>query len=175
VPSDSPGYVHVYTGDGKGKTTAALGLAIRAAGYDRRTYIGQFMKGQEYGELVAVENIPQITIVQYGDPGCIRKEEVTEKHVDQAVRGLELARKEMLSRKHDIIVLDEVNVAIWFDLLTESAVIDLIAERPADVELVLTGRRAPQAIIEMADLVSDMTEVKHYYEQGVIARKGIEF
>jgi len=175
MTDDVNGCVHVYTGDGKGKTTAAIGLAVRAAGHDRWTYIGQFMKGQEYGELVALEQLPQVTIEQYGDEGCIGKDEVTESHVRHAVAGLARARVAMLSGRHDIVVLDEVNVALWFGLLTEDAVMSLIDERPAAVELVLTGRRAPQSLIDRADLVTEMNEAKHYYNDGVVARKGIEY
>ena len=170
----SRGYVHIYTGDGKGKTTAAIGLAVRAAGHDCWTYIGQFMKGQKYGELTALAELPQVTVEQYGDEGCIRKENVTEVHVSHAVAGLARAREAMLSGKYDIIVLDEVNVALWFGLLTEDAVLSLIDERPPLVELVLTGRRAPQSLVVRADLVTEMKEVKHYYQDGVVARKGIE-
>ena len=169
------GLVIVYTGDGKGKTTAAIGLAVRAAGHDRWTYIGQYMKGQHYGELTALEHIPQISVEQYGDERCIRKDEVTETHIRNAEDGLERARAAMLSGRHDIVVLDEVNVAIWFGLLTEDAVLGLLDERPAGVELVLTGRRAPQALLDRADLVTEMVDIKHYYAEGVVARKGIEF
>lgn len=167
--------LQVYTGDGKGKTTAAIGLAIRAAGHDRRTYIGQFMKGREYGELTALGDLPLITIRQYGDPQCIRKEEVTAAHVAHAEAGLDRARTAMLSGRYDIVVLDEVNVALWFGLLTEAAVLSLLDERPPAVELILTGRRAPRAILDRADLVTEMTEVRHYYSAGVLARKGIEY
>jgi cob(I)alamin adenosyltransferase len=170
----SRGYVQVYTGDGKGKTTAALGLALRASGHGMRTYIGQFMKGQHYGELEALRDHPYVTIEQYGDVRCIRREEVTPEHVAQARRGLERAREAMLSGRYDIVVLDEVNVAIWFGLLTVEEVLAFLDEKPGEVELVLTGRRAPDPLIERADLVTEMREVKHYYQQGVGARKGIE-
>jgi cob(I)alamin adenosyltransferase len=169
------GYVHIYTGDGKGKTTAAIGLAVRASGHDRFTYIGQFMKGQHYGELTTLEDIPQVTIEQYGDEGCIRKDEITDKHIEHAVAGLARAREEMLSGRHDIVILDEVNVALWFGLLKTDEVLALLEERPAGVELVLTGRRAPQALLDRADLITEMVEVKHYYTEGVMARAGIEF
>jgi cob(I)alamin adenosyltransferase len=168
------GYVQVYTGDGKGKTTAALGLALRASGHGMRTYIGQFMKGQHYGELDALRDHPLITIEQYGDPRCIRREEVTPEHVAQAQRGLERAREALLSGRYDIVVLDEVNVAIWFGLLDVEQVLALLDQRPERVEVILTGRRAPQELVERADLVTEMREVKHYYQQGVIARDGIE-
>ena len=172
---NADGRVQVYTGDGKGKTTAAIGLSVRAAGHDRRTYIGQFMKGQTYGELAALQHLPQVTVEQYGDPRCIRKEEVTEKHIFDAASGLERARKAMLSGEYDLIVLDEVNVALWFGLLTEEAVLRFIDERPPELELVLTGRRAPNTILDRADLITEMLEVKHYYADGLLARKGIEF
>jgi cob(I)alamin adenosyltransferase len=175
MSNEQRGYVHVYTGDGKGKTTAAIGLAVRAAGHDRWTYIGQFMKGQQYGELESLEQLPQVTIEQYGDEGCIRKDDVTEEHVRHAEEGLERARAAMLSGRHDIVVLDEINVALWFGLLTEDAVLSLLDERPAGVELVLTGRCAPQVLLDCADLITDMVEVKHYYTSGVVAREGIEF
>ena len=168
------GYVQVYTGDGKGKTTAALGLALRASGHGLRTYVGQFMKGQPYGELDALRDHPHITIEQYGDVRCIRREEVTPEHVAQARRGLERARQAMLSGDYDVVVLDEVNVAIWFGLLDVEEVLTFLKQRPKQVELVLTGRRAPEELIRRADLVTEMREVKHYYQQGVGARSGIE-
>ncbi|MCP4539114.1 MAG: cob(I)yrinic acid a,c-diamide adenosyltransferase [Chloroflexi bacterium] len=170
----SQGYVQIYTGDGKGKTTAALGLALRATGHGMRTYIGQFMKGQPYGELDALRDHPLITIEQYGDIRCIRREEVTPEHIAQAQRGLEKARQAIQSGQYDIVVLDEVNVTVWFGLLTVEEVLAFLDERPAHVEVILTGRRAPQELIERADLVTEMREIKHYYEQGVPARKGIE-
>jgi cob(I)alamin adenosyltransferase len=170
----SRGYVQVYTGDGKGKTTAALGLALRAAGHGLRTYVGQFMKGQHYGELEALRDHPAITIEQYGDVRCIHREEVTPEHVAQAHRGLERARAAMLSGAYDLVVLDEVNVTIWFGLLDVEEVLALLDQRPEHVEVILTGRRAPQELIERADLVTEMRMVKHYYEHGVLARAGIE-
>ena len=168
------GYVQVYTGDGKGKTTAALGLALRASGRGMHTYIGQFMKGQDYGELDALRDDPTITIEQYGDVRCIRREEVTPEHVAQARRGLKRALEAMLAGRYAIVVLDEVNVTIWFGLLTVEEVLTFLDRRPDHVEVILTGRRAPQELIERADLVTEMREVKHYYEQNVMARKGIE-
>jgi cob(I)alamin adenosyltransferase len=170
----SKGYVQLYTGDGKGKTTASLGLALRASGRGLRTYIGQFMKGQKYGELEALRDHPLITLEQYGDPRCIRREEVTAEHVAQAHEGLERARAAMLSGDYDLVVLDEVNVSIWFGLLTTEEVLAFLDEKPEHVEVVLTGRRAPQDLIARADLVTEMREVKHYYQQGVMARVGIE-
>jgi cob(I)alamin adenosyltransferase len=168
------GYVQIYTGDGKGKTTAALGLALRAAGYGMHTYIGQFMKGHPYGELEALGAHPCITIEQYGDVDCIRQEEIMPEHVIRAHRGLERARQAMHSGRYDLVVLDEVNVALWYELVRVEEVLALLDDRPLNVEVILTGRRAPQQLIDRADLVTEMQEVKHYYQQGVMARQGIE-
>jgi cob(I)alamin adenosyltransferase len=167
-------FIQVYTGDGKGKTTAALGLAIRAAGHGIRTYIGQFMKGQPYGELIALRDHPSITIEQFGGAHCIRREEVTEEDRSRARAGLERATKAMLSRRYGIVVLDEINVALWFGLIPETELLDFLARRPGDVEVVLTGREATERLIREAHLVTEFKQVKHYYEQGVLARDGIE-
>ncbi len=166
--------VQVYTGDGKGKTTAALGLALRAAGHGLTTYMGQFMKGQSYGELEALRDPPLIRIEQYGGARCLRREEISGDDIASAKRGLERAREVMLSEKPDIVVLDEVNVALWFGLLSLSEVSTFLDERPESVEMVLTGRRAPAELVETADLVTEMVEVKHYYRRGVPARAGVE-
>ena len=174
MKSNLKGCIQIYTGDGKGKTTAALGVAIRAAGYGLRTYIGQFMKGQHYGEMTALRDNEYITIEQYGHIHCIRREEVTQQDIDLAEKGLVLALDAMLSRKYDIVVLDEINVAIWFGLLSVKQVMDFLNKRPENIEVILTGRRASQELIECADLVSEIKEVKHYYNQGIPARNGIE-
>lgn len=168
------GYIQIYTGDGKGKTTAALGLALRASGHGLKTYIGQFMKGQHYGELTALQAFPLIEIEQYGDVGCFRKHEVTPQHIAMAHEGLKRAARAILSDQYDVVILDEINVAIWFELITTEEVLELIKRRPDHLELILTGRRAPQALLDQADLVTEMREIKHYYTQGVEARKGIE-
>ena len=168
------GRVQLYTGDGKGKTTAALGLALRASGHGLRTYIGQFMKGQPSGEHAALRGNPYITVEQYGDVRCIRREQVTPEHRAAARRGLARARQAMLSGDYSIVVLDEVNVSVWFGLLNEDEVLAWLDERPPGLEVVLTGRRAPTGLIARADLVTEMVEVKHYYTQGIPAREGIE-
>ena len=169
------GYVHVYTGNGKGKTTAALGLALRAAGHGMYTYIGQFMKGQAYGEIKALKGNPYVTIEQFADDQClIRKRDVGEKHITQAHEGLQRCREAMLSREFQLVILDEVNVATWFGLLQEEELLEFLEKRPEDVELICTGRYAPECLIERADLVTEMRCVKHYYDQGVPARDGIE-
>ncbi len=168
------GFIQIYTGDGKGKTTAAVGLAIRAAGHGMKTYIGQFMKGRHYGELTSLQDHPLITIEQYGDVDCVTKETITQKHIDKAHRGLELAEKAILSGKYDIIVLDEINVAIWFGLLTTQSVLAVLEKRPENLEVILTGRRAAEKLIKIAGLVSEIKEVKHYYQRGIKARDGID-
>jgi cob(I)alamin adenosyltransferase len=168
------GQVQVYTGDGKGKTTAALGLAVRAAGHGLRTYIGQFMKGQPYGEIEALSGHPLITIEQYGGTHCVRREDVTAEDVTRARRGLAQGLAAMLSGRYAIVVLDEVNVAVWFGLLSTEEVLAFLGRRPTAVEVVLTGRRAPAEVMARAGLVTEMREVKHYYHAGVPARDGIE-
>jgi cob(I)alamin adenosyltransferase len=176
------GLVHVYTGDGKGKTTAALGLALRAAGHGLRTYIGQFMKGREYGELAAPALLgndaagrPLLTIEQYGKASFLRAEEVGEQDIRQTREGLRRAVAAMHEGGYDVVVLDEANVALYFGLLSVQEVVDVIEHKPPQVELVLTGRRAPEAILERADYVTVMQELKHPYERGIQAREGIEF
>jgi cob(I)alamin adenosyltransferase len=167
--------VQVYTGDGKGKTTAAFGLVVRASGHGMKSYVAQFMKGQNYGELQALENDPHITIEQFGDKQCIRRDQVTEEHRVQARAGLTKAREAMLAGSYNIIVLDEINVAVWFGLLAVQDLLDLLDDRPDSVELVFTGRRAPEQLVERAHLVTEMKPVKHYYDEGLVARPGIEY
>jgi cob(I)alamin adenosyltransferase len=170
------GYIQVYTGNGKGKTTAALGLAFRAMGYGLKTYIGQFMKGRRYSELNAVKMVSKyITAEQYGKTDFTQvKEHPDTEDVKIAKTGLAKAREVMLSRKYDIIVLDEINTAYFFHLITVNEMLDFIKDKPDGVELIFTGRYAPQKLIDAADLVTEMVEVKHYYKNGTISRKGIE-
>jgi len=170
------GYIQVYTGNGKGKTTAALGLALRAAGYGRRVYFGQFLKGQNYGELISVRKLaPLITIEQFGRKGFIHvTENPDDEDIARAKKGLQTCLKAMLSRKYSIIVFDEINVALRFHLLSEKEVHDVLDQKPEEVEVVLTGRYAPPSLIKRADLVTEMKEKKHYYAKGVRARLGIE-
>ena len=168
------GQVQVYTGTGKGKTTAAIGLAIRAAGYGLRSFIGQFMKGTHYGEHVALRAIPEITIEQFEDETCLRREDVAELHRQQARTGLARCREIMHNNAYDLIVLDEINVAIWFGLVSGQEVLAFVEEKLKNVELILTGRYAPQAIVSRADLVTEMKAVKHYFDTGLLARDGIE-
>ena len=170
------GFIQIYTGNGKGKTTAAIGLAVRAAGHGMKSYIVQFMKDHPYGEIESLKRLSEwITLEQFGnDEFVLKREHPDRKDIEVAERGLVRAREKMLDGEYDIIVLDEVCVAIYFRLLKVSEVLELIKEKPEDVELILTGRYCPQELFEKADLVTDMKEVKHYYQKGIIARKGIE-
>lgn len=169
------GYVHVYTGNGKGKTTAAFGLALRAASAGFSVYICQFLKGMANGECETLNFLPDnITLKQCGhssfvDPVCPKQSDS-----ERAVSALLEAHSVMTSGLYDMIILDEINVAMLFQLIDVQNVLNMIAEKPAHMELVLTGLGAPPEIIEVADLVTDMREVKHYYHDGVTARKGIE-
>ena len=170
------GYIQVYTGNGKGKTTAALGLALRAAGHGLKTYIGQFIKGQTYGELSSVKNLtPLITIEQFGRKGFIHvTKDPDEEDIQRAHKGLKKCLGALLSQKYRIIILDEINVAVHFNLLTEKDVQTFLDKKPENVEVILTGRYAPESFIKRADLVTEMKEIKHYYAEGVQARDGIE-
>lgn len=168
------GYVQVYTGNGKGKTTAAFGLAFRAVGAGLRVFIAQFVKNKKYSEIKAVERLGDaITLRQYGR-GDFIKRRPDEADMRAARDGLKEIREIMLSGRYDIIILDEINIATYYNLLSVEDLLAFIESRPDHVELVLTGRKADPRIIEAADLVTEMVEIKHYYHQGVKARVGIE-
>jgi cob(I)alamin adenosyltransferase len=167
-------YVHVYTGDGKGKTTAAMGLALRAAGAGLKVYFGQFMKKFDYSEILALKRFSdQITVVQFGTGHYVIGNPAPE-DVEAARLGLEHIEAALHSGQYNMVIADEANVAVSCNLLKEEDVMALIRGKPASVELVLTGRRATANIIAAADLVTEMKAVKHYYTNGVTARKGIE-
>jgi cob(I)alamin adenosyltransferase len=170
------GYVQVYTGNCKGKTTAALGLAFRAMGRGLKTYIGQFMKGQHYGELEAAKMVhPYITIEQYGKDTFIHVQNPPhEEDWQMAHEGLVKAQEAMLSGKYDIIVFDEITTAHYFHLISTQEMLNIIKNKPDGLELIFTGRYAPSELLATADLVTEMVEVKHYYQKGVVARDGIE-
>jgi cob(I)alamin adenosyltransferase len=174
--SEFRGYVQVYTGGGKGKTTAALGLALRAAGHGYRTYFGQFLKARPSGETKAARRLaPLLTIEKFGRRGFVRPGRTPDgEDVDRARKGLARCLKAMLSGRYRIVVLDEVNVALSLGLLAARDVLALLDRRPADVEVVLTGRGAPPALLGRADLVTEMKPRKHYSDKGVKARAGIE-
>jgi cob(I)alamin adenosyltransferase len=168
------GYVHVYTGNGKGKTTASLGLALRAAGAGMTVYIGQFIKNADYNEIKALARFAdQITLEQYGR-GCFIYGTPCDADIEAARTGLRIIRQALISGAYHLVIADEINVAFGCGLLDEADLLDFIEARPPAVELVLTGRGAPQAVIERADLVTEMREIKHYYQRGILAREGIE-
>ncbi len=170
------GFVQIYTGNGKGKTTAAIGQAVRAAGYGLKTYIAQFMKEYPYNELNSLKHLKDwITIEQFcGDDFVYRKELPDKTEIDKARRGLAKAKAKMLSGNFDIIILDEICVSIYFGLFNDEEVLTFIKQKPDSVELILTGRYCPDKLLERADLVTEMKEIKHYYQDGVLSRKGIE-
>jgi cob(I)alamin adenosyltransferase len=170
------GMIQVYTGNGKGKTTAALGLALRAVGCKLQVCMVQFMKGGgPYGEHLAAELLsPGLTIIPFGREGWVNRDNPDPEDRYIATKALKCGAEASTSGSYDMVILDEVNGAVAFGLLTVEEVLDLIRSKPEHVELVLTGRNADQRIIERADLVTEMREIKHYYKAGVPARTGIE-
>ena len=170
------GLVQIYTGDGKGKSTAAIGQAVRAAGFGLKTYIAQFMKEYPYNELSSLKHLKNwITIEQFcGDEFVYKKELPGEEELSKAKEGLQTATEKMLGGEYDLIILDEAIVSIYFKLIKTEELIEIIKLKPEKVELILTGRYCPDELIELADLVTEMKEVKHYYQKGIKSRKGIE-
>jgi cob(I)alamin adenosyltransferase len=169
------GYVQVYTGDGKGKTTAALGLVMRALGQKLRPAVLQFMKSDpSWGEIVTLARLG-VTVRQCGLDHWVIKGEASEEDLAAAAAGFAAARELVESGEYDLVVLDELVTAVFFELVSLDSVLAMMATKPAGVELVLTGRRAPQELIAAADLVTEMRPLKHYYDAGVEARPGIEF
>jgi len=170
------GYIQVYTGDGKGKTTAALGLAMRASGAGMRVYIGQFIKDFAYSEILTLKKLePSICVEQYGK-GCGFVYQAADKtaHIAAAREGLEKGLEALKSGRYDVVILDEINVAAQLGLLEDGAILNLMDQKPEGTELILTGRNASTEVMERADLVTEMKEIKHYYNDGVEARLGIE-
>ena len=176
MPESFKGLIQIYTGDGKGKTTAALGLALRAAGRGLLVYFGQFLKGRQTGEIIAAERLfPFLNIAQFGRKGFVVVEEGrAEEDASLARAGLEACRKAMLSGLYSLVVLDEVCVAVELGLLAEKDVLDFLDAKPEGVEIVLTGRGATPALLARAGLVTEMKALKHYADEGIRARMGIE-
>jgi len=170
------GLIQVYTGDGKGKTSAAFGLALRAVGRDLKVYVIQFIKGGfDYGELYVVERLPNFSLKAFGRGKFITDFPPTEDDVKLAKEAFELAKEVVSGGEHDVVVLDEINVALHLKLIETEEVVDLIRRKPKHVELILTGRYAPSEVVELADLVTEMKDVKHPFTKGVSPRKGIDY
>ncbi|MFO7888098.1 MAG: cob(I)yrinic acid a,c-diamide adenosyltransferase [Eubacteriales bacterium] len=168
------GYVQVYTGNGKGKTTAAFGLAVRALCAGKRVYIGQFVKDMKYSETKLTEHFENISIEQLGR-GCFVFEDPKKEDIDAAVEGLKKIEKILSQGDFDVVILDEVTIAIYFKLFSTFDLINTLKKRQKNIEVVITGRYAEKAVVEYADLVTEMKEIKHYYsEKGVLSRKGID-
>lgn len=167
------GYIQLYTGNGKGKTTAALGITLRCLCAGNKVFFGQFMKGQDYSELKAVSYFERLTMKQFGTPSFVNGKP-SDIDLAQAKEGFEVIKEALLSGLYDMVVFDEVNTALHFGLLEIDAVLDLLDQKPGKTEVILTGRYAPQALLDRADLVTEMKEIKHYYQAGVPARVGIE-
>ena len=170
------GLIQVFTGNGRGKTSAALGSVLRAAGHGFRVFIVFFMKGKyPYGEFKSLTGLPDVEVASFGLRCLVDPNNVNPEEIKQAELALKTAREAVLSGKYDMVVLDEVNVAVYFKLITLDDVLKLNEEKPAELDLILTGRYAEAAVIERADLVTEMMKVKHPFDRGVKARKGIEY
>lgn len=166
--------IQVYTGSGKGKTTAAIGLAVRASGAGLKVFIGQFCKGRNYSELNELKKIKKIEVEQFGR-ACFISKKPTCKDIKSAKSGLEKIRKILTKGAYNLIILDEINFALKTKLIKLEEILEIIKETPKNIEVVLTGRYAPIEIVKNADLVSEIKEVKHYYKKGIKARRGIEY
>jgi len=170
------GLILVYTGNGKGKTTAALGQALRAIGHGKKVLMIQFMKGRKYGEVLCAEKyLPDLTFCQCGLDSFVMKGKPAPVDIELARQGLETASHEIASNRYQMIILDEINVAMDFKLIPVEDVIRLLKSKPPGLDMVLTGRNAPPEIVEIADMVSEVKEIKHHYNQGVKDRAGIEY
>jgi len=167
------GYIQIYTGNGKGKTTASLGLAIRAAGAGLKVYIVQFLKQGDYSEIKALSKFENITVKQYG-LGKFVKGKPSDDDILAGAEGYLKLCEILKQNKHDVVIAEEGNVAVMYNLISEKELLELMDMKPDNVELVITGRGATDTVIEKADLVTEMKEIKHYFKQGVTARVGIE-
>lgn len=168
------GQIHIYTGNGKGKTTAALGLSLRAVCAGKKVFFGQFIKGMDYSELKAVEYLPGFDMRQFGRD-CFIYNEPKEEDILAAKEGLKVCKEIIKTGDYDLVVLDELNIALYYKLFSVKEVIEILEQRAEKVEIIITGRYASKELIDLADLVTEMKEIKHYYKNGLEARKGIEF
>lgn len=170
------GQVQIYIGDGKGKTTAAIGLAVRAVGAGKKIYIGQFIKDMEYHEISVLKNLPNISIELYGSgDGCFIDRTPQKKDIDAANNAVTKALQAVSSGKYDVVILDEINIAHTLKLVTTQQMLEIIDKKSESTELIFTGRNCPKEVMDKADLVTEMKEIKHYYAtKGLLARDGIE-
>lgn len=168
------GMVQVYTGAGKGKTTAALGAALRAIGAGYKVFLAQFVKGKIYHELSVISEIDNFDYVQYGR-GCFIEAEPTAEDILAAQKGLQHVEELLIKGDYGLIILDEALIAVYFKLFSTKDLLQTIAKRARGVEVIITGRYAEEALMKEADLVTEMQEIKHYFQQGVAARKGFEY
>jgi cob(I)alamin adenosyltransferase len=170
------GLVQIFTGDGKGKTSAAVGAVIRALGHGLKVYVGFFMKGDyPSGERDILSQLPNVTMESFGVGGFVDRADIKAEEKEQAKRGLAAASKAVLSGNYDLVVLDELNLAVAWNLVELDEVLKLIDGKPEGVELILTGRQADSRLIQSADLVTEMLKIKHPYDEGIKAREGIEY
>ena len=170
------GFVYIFTGAGKGKTSAALGTVFRASGHGLRVYITYFMKGAyTYGERSILSKLPNVNMASFGQRELIDKANIKPEEIEQARQALATSREAMLSGNYDLVVLDEVNLAVAWKLVELDEVIKLITDKPKNVELILTGRKADTKLVQLADVVTEMLKIKHPYDKGVMARKGIDY
>jgi cob(I)alamin adenosyltransferase len=178
-PSPPPlrkGLVQLFTGDGKGKTSAAIGAVVRALGHGLRVYMALFMKGDyPYGERKILSGLSGVTLESFGTRQFIDPDNIKPEEIEQAKRALAAARQAMLSGEYDLVVLDEVNLAVAFNLLRVNEVLALIEAKPEGVELILTGRQADRELVRVADLVTECLKIKHPYDSGVGGREGFEY
>ncbi len=170
-----PGLIMVFTGDGKGKTTAAVGQAVRALGHGFKVYMIHFMKGRDYGEFLATANMANLTLVRAGRDSFVDRVKPDPVDVDLAREGFSKASQAVLSGNYDFVVMDEINVAVDYGLIAKAELLDLLQKKPKDVSVILTGRGASPELVKVADMVSEVLAIKHHYQEGADCCPGIEY
>lgn len=175
MASKKPGLIMVFTGDGKGKTTAAVGQAIRALGQGYRVYMIHFMKARDYGEFIATATLPNLTLVRAGRDDFVNRDHPEQIDIELARAGFAKAREAVLNGDYDLVVLDEINVAVDYGLIAEADLMQLLEQKPSEVTVILTGRGASAELVKRADMVSEILAIKHHYNQGADCCPGIEY
>lgn len=175
MTTEKPGLIMVFTGDGKGKTTAAVGQAVRALGHGYRVFMIHFMKGRDYGEFLATEHMPNLTVVRAGRDCFVSRDNPDPIDTELAKEGFARAEKAILSGDYDMVVLDEINVAVDYGLIAEEELLNLLKKKPDRVSVILTGRGASTELVKIADMVSEVLAIKHHYDKGAECCKGIEY